>query len=423
MLIVFLIALFIAPQVWLKPFVGLPVDYIVYSVWLVLAVARGRFMPRGLQHADLAFLAFLFWLVVTTAVNGVHAGDPARNSPSSLGFFRDYAKYFMLFQLVIAEVRDLRGADRVGRLLLVFACILAVESFQHKLSSDHLGWAGQTLGWVDPDVLAAGGTGRTRWVSIFDGPGVFCVVFTTALPFALRYLDRQRPGLTKLMGLILSFGLLLAVYVNGSRGGFLAALAILAVYGGLRYGVSLPKLAMGLGLSAALFIAAPSHLTQMRDESRSADHRVDMWAEGIEMATYNPIFGIGRGNFRNYSSRLIAHNSAIEIMGEMGFVGLFFWVTLIYLCAKGVWQTYVAADHWTTRSLMLGVGISLAGYLISSMFVTLEYETFYLLLGLCAAAGMAGGRRVVLTRKDARNVLGLIVCFFVVTKAFVMAYY
>ena len=423
MLVVFLITLYIAPQVWLQPFVGLPVDYIIYPVWLIVALARGRFMARGIQHSDLMFIGFLLWLGVSTVVNGFHPGDDVRHMPSSLGFLRDYSKFFLLFQLVIAEIPNLKKADHLGRWILFFACVLVVESVQHKLHPEHLGWAGQRLGWVDPSVLAEGGTGRTRWVSIFDGPGVFCVVFTAALPFALRYLDTGQSLPRKILGTVTTLGLIVAVYLNGSRGGFLTTLALLALYAGLRYRLSLTKMALGAVLSLTLFMAAPSHLSTMRDDSRSADHRVDMWAEGIEMVTYYPVFGVGRGNFVNYSSRLIAHNSAIEILGEMGLVGGFFWVALIYLCAKGVWMAYVSATQRRTKSLLVAIGLSLAGYLISSMFVTLEYATFYLLLGLCAAAAMATGQRLMLTRKDLRNILGLMAVWLVLLKAFVMSYY
>jgi O-antigen ligase len=324
---------------------------------------------------------------------------------------------------VLASARDLKGVQNIGRWLLVFGVIFVVESIQHKTSPTLTGWAGQSLGWIDPEVLAAGGTGRTRWVHIFDGPGVFCVIFTTALPFALRYLDPGQPPLRKVLGGLAAVALMFAIFLNGSRGGFLATLFILAMYTLLRFRISPGKLAAGVSLSAVLFLMAPSHLTTFRDDSRSADHRVDMWAEGIEMASHNPLLGIGRGNFRGYTSELVAHNSAIEIMGEMGFVGLMLWVALIYVCAKGVWLAYRTAPNQATRSLMAAVLIALGGYVVSAMFVTLEYETFYLLLALTAAAGLAAGQKLMLTRKDAQYILGIVVVWFVVLKGFVMAYY
>lgn len=420
MLVVFLTCLFLAPQVWLGPLVGVPTDFLIYPLWLALTVAQRRLMPRGVQHMDVVFGLFLFWLVLTTLVNGFH---PSRGygNPSSVGQFINYAKFFVLFQLVLGYVRNRGRAARFGHLLVAFAAILVVESIQHKLTG--VGWAGQGLGWVDPDVLKAGGTGRTRWVHIFDGPGVFCVIFTTALPFVLQYLDKWQPARRKVFGALATLALLLAIYLTGSRGGFLATLFMLMFYVALRYRVSPARLVAGAGLSAVLFLVAPSQLTTMRDQSRSADYRIEMWAEGIEMVTQNPVFGIGRGNFIRYTAKLIAHNSAIEIMGEMGFVGFSFWVALIYLCAKGTWRTYTTTSDPATKSLAAAALLSLGGYIVSSMFVTLEYETFYLLLGLCAGVGLLSGDPVRLTRRDIRNVLAVVACWFVVLKVFVMMYF
>jgi len=422
MLIVYLTTLFLAPQVWLPPFVGLPVDYIIYPIWLVVTIIQRRWMPKGLRPADLMFLFVLGWLVLTTLANGFHPGQAWRSGPSSIGFIINYTKFFLLFQFMVGYAKDLRRVEYVGRWLLVFAGILVVESIQQKLVSPHIGWAGQSLGWTEPEILAAGGTGRTRWIHIFDGPGVFCVIFTTALPFALFYLDKWQSTARKVFGAAASLALLVAIYFTGSRGGFLATLAMLALYIALRYRVSIFALIIGAGLSAVLFVAAPSQLTTMRDESRSAEHRIDMWAEGIEMATQNPVFGIGRGNFGRYSGTLIAHNSAVELMGETGFVGLFFWVGLIYFSAKGAYRAYMTTENVVIRSLMSATLISLAGYVVSSMFVTLEYETFYILLGLCSAAGIAAGQRVVLTGKDLALIVAIIGIWFVLLKVAVMAY-
>jgi hypothetical protein len=49
-------------------------------------------------------------------------------------------------------------------------------------SSDGTGWAGQPFGWIDESAAQIGLDARIKWVGIFDGPGVFCTVFTVALP-------------------------------------------------------------------------------------------------------------------------------------------------------------------------------------------------------------------------------------------------
>lgn len=112
-----------------------------------------------------------------------------------------------------------------------------------------------------------------------------------------------------------------------------------------------------------------------------------MWAEGVEMVRYNPVFGIGKGNFLSYTSKLIAHNSAIEIMGETGAPGLFLWLGIIYMGYKTLLAGYRKSEDLRVQSYIVAIGLSIAGYLLSSMFVTLEYETFYFLLAISAAVG------------------------------------
>ena len=82
---------------------------------------------------------------------------------------------------------------------------------------------------------------------------------------------------------------------------------------------------------------APSYLTQVDDPEKSSDHRIEMWTEGFEMVTQNPVFGIGRGNFQKYTGKLIAHSSPTEIMGETGVIGLLAWIGIIYLGFKSLY--------------------------------------------------------------------------------------
>lgn len=153
-------------------------------------------------------------------------------------------------------------------------------------------------------------------------------MFTVALPFALQYLAGAYPLWKRLLALFLLSPLFLyAIYSTGSRGGFLTTLAIGGGWVVSRYKISFNKLLL-MGIGGAVFmVPGPANPTSTTDSSRSAQNRVNMWIEGLEMVQFNPIFGIGKGNFGPYTGRLIAHNSGhIEIMGEMGMVGLFLWV-------------------------------------------------------------------------------------------------
>jgi len=405
--------LFIAPQLWLEPFIGLRTDYIFFPVWMIYAATKPRL---ELTSQDKFLLLFYVWLIVSIFVNGFSSN--ANATPVMVG----YTRFILIYFLVRKTVINKDDLEIVAKLILLFIGYLVAEGIAHKLSSDGIGWAGQTLAWVDASVLKAGGTGRTRWVNIFDGAGVFCVVYTLMLPFTLRYFDKEYSIKTKIFALFLILPLLLATYYTGSRGGLLAAVAVIGLYIAVRNKISFSKIITASALASLLFLLAPSHLTSVRDENRSAQHRVDMWFEGVEMLQQNPVFGIGRGNFKRYTSRLIAHNSAIEIMGELGLVGFFFWSGIIYMAFKNIFIVAKSTDDARLLSLNQAVGLSIVGMLVSAMFVTLEYETFYFLLALPAALATSVNEKVEFTLTDAKYLLAIIFSWVILLKAFIMIY-
>lgn len=415
MIFIYLITLFIAPQLWIEPFIGLRVDYYVYALWIFLIIFTKDRNPLVLNIADMFFLLMLLWIVLSMVTNGGF-------HEKSTDIVINHSKWFVLFKLVSITVSTPRRFKTTVLMLVFFALVLSIESIQHRANPTGLGWAGQSLGWIDPSAKAAGVAGRTRWINIFDGPGVFCVVFTTALPFLLQYLVAPFRGSIRLLGLSLIGLLLIAIYFTGSRGGFLATLALFALFGAIHFKVSLTKIIAFGSVIGLVFMLAPSYLTTMDDQSKSAKHRIDMWIEGVEMIQQNPVFGIGKGRFAHYTGRLIAHNSAIEIMGETGFPGLFFWIGLIYLSLKNVIYYVLEVEDNNIRSYALALGLSVAGYIISSMFVTLEYETFYFLLGLCVALGLQLKQPVPFTGQDFRRISIITIGWVVLIKIFLMIY-
>lgn len=415
MIFIYLITLFIAPQLWIEPFIGLHTDYYIYPLWILVVILTKDRNPFVLNIADIFFLLMLLWIVLSMVANG---GFHEKSNDVII----NYSKWFVLFKLISITVATPKCFKAVALFLVFFALVLSIEGIEHRISVLGLGWAGQSLGWIDPSAKDAGIAGRTRWINIFDGPGVFCVIYTTALPFLLQYLVAPFRGSVRLLGLSLLGLLLVAIYFTGSRGGFLATLALFALFAAIHFKISPIRIMVFGSILGLVFMLAPNYITTMDDQSKSARHRIDMWIEGVEMIQQNPVFGIGKGRFVHYTNRLLAHNSAIEIMGETGFPGLFFWIGLIYFSLKSVIYYMREAESDSIRSYALALGLSVVGYIISSMFVTLEYETFYLLLGLCTALGLQLKKPVPFARQDFKRISIITVGWVVVIKAFLMAY-
>lgn len=413
----FLTALMIAPQLWFGPVLDLRVDLLVYPLWLAVLTARGRLSEVFRFTAmDWALAGLFGWFLLSHLINGSGAVGTAQ--------LADYAKWFVLYRLLVASIDTPQNLHRAALVFLVMALILTVEGVQHKNSEQGLGWANQPFAWTDPSAAAIGLETRTRWVGIFDGPGVFCVVYTVALPFALSHLTRAHAMTVRLLALtVLVPGLLLAIYYTGSRGGMLTAMAITGAFIASRFKLSIKKLVLFAALGVAVLAAAPAYLTSTRDESNSAQNRVSVWAQGLTMAGNNPVFGVGKGNYKLYTSTLIAHNSGLEILGETGFPGLFLWFTVLYLAFKQLWERWAQSIDTQERELLLAVGLSLAGYFISSLFVTLEYETYYCLLALAGSVRNWSERPASLTRRDVFILLAFMAVFVGGFRTFVMRYW
>lgn len=417
MLIIFiyLTTLFIAPQLWIEPFVGMRVDFYVYPLWMLALFFAKEKNPLALTAQDKFFLLMLLWMFLSTAMNGFH--------DRSTEILVNYSKWFVLYKLVSMTVTSAGRLRAVALMLVFFAVVLAWEGIEHKTSASGLGWAGQTLGWIDPEAAASGEPGRTRWINIFDGPGVFCVIYTIALPFVMQYLVAPFGFGARLWGMGLLTLLLVAIYFTGSRGGFLTTLVLFALFVAVRYRVSLVKIAFVGTVISMAFMLAPSYITTLDDPSKSSKRRVEMWVEGVEMVQQNPLFGIGKGNFIKYTGKLVAHNSSIEIMGETGLPGLFFWVGLIYMALKNLLFYIRESEDERDKAYAIALGLSVLGYIASSMFVTLEYETLYFLLGLCAAMGYRLKQPNLFTERDFWAISAMTLGWAIFIKVFVMFYF
>ena len=421
MIFLYLITLIIAPQLWIEPFVGLRTDVLIYPLWFVVIVLSGKMNYFfKFKSIDYFILLFIFWVILSAIVND--------QNEFTTKIIVDYIKWFILYRLIVTTIgNDIDKLKSVVLKMLFLIYIIVWEGIEHKFSSNGIGWAGQPLGWVDQSVLDAGGTGRTQWINIFDGPGVFCVLYTVALPFIIQYFDKHYSSKKKLFALIALIPLLMAIWYTGSRGGLLATLGIFASYGVIRVaktmGISISRILFMGALSFSVLMLAPSHLTQVKDDNNSAQHRVDMWMQGIEMVQQNPLFGIGKGNYASYTGTLIAHNSSIENMGELGMPGLFFWVGFLYIAFRYLYLFSSTSTNPLYISYSNATALSLIGYLLSSMFVTLEYETMYFLLALASVFGNAYGKEIKIRQKDYVIIGSICIGWVFLLKVFVSLYY
>jgi len=169
---------------------------------------------------------------------------------------------------------------------------------------------------------------------------------------------------------------------------------------------------------AALVAMGPSRMaTLSEDLGASSRERLVAWGYGNYMLKSNPIFGVGKGRFMEFSDQShAAHNSFVHTYAELGLFGYFFWLGLVLSCMKDthVLSRLESRDRRTleVRGLARATLAALVGFMAASFFLSRQYVlALYLFFGIAAALRVVGGQYVTETRplfdfqRDTRKLL------------------
>ena len=224
--------------------------------------------------------------------------------------------------------------------------------------------------------------------------GYLLLVLPLTIAFAL-----SRKGWQRLGGFLGSALMATVLYTTSSRGGLLGVLILALVGAGFFIAQSRGKqrqqrlagclfaLAVVLliifnhprvqELVKPSFIATAQPVVQV---DQSTQERLLMWRTGLNILKNRPLFGVGSGNMarvynlyrpletgRGGSHIQQLHNTPIQIMGELGLVGLGA-VVLLFGCLSRLWyRLYQKLSEPTERKLLYGVGGGLLAYGVSSL--------------------------------------------------------
>ena len=174
------------------------------------------------------------------------------------------------------------------------------------------------------------------------------------------------------------------IFQTQSRGGLVAAMLVPAIYLLRRYGpvslipagvVALPVLLLGGRSGEAADVS-----TQMRYEA---------WATGLDMFHHSPIFGVGPRMFGEHHF-LTAHNSFVLTLAELGLVGMFLFVCVLYLSIKAliVGIRTLSEEPGTQAAQVWGMTLlaSMAGIVFQINTLSFAYHSvLWIFFGLCGA--------------------------------------
>lgn len=360
------------------------------------AIALYLFDHSETRQSRDVFVASTKYVVILLAWTALSVPGALVASHSFDLLVNNFVKTVLMYFIIAGSIRDTRDVERLAATYLASATLYAfvvITRFD----------------------LGAGQSWRLGHLYYYDAND-FATFAVTALPFGLYFLHAARRSLTRALAALSLAILTLAFVYTGSRGGFLAIVAV-ALFIVARYtGVAVRWKLLTTALVAAVFLSTASdqYWKQMSTIFSDADYnhteeagRMQIWSRGVGYMLDNPVFGVGAQNFQSAEGMLspfahrqqlglgvrwnAAHNTFVQVGAELGLPGLVIFVCIIGSAFRVLSRARrVGAGTPDARHTQLSQALTAAliGFVVGAFFLSLAYsEMFYALIAL--AVGFA----------------------------------
>jgi O-antigen ligase len=361
----------------------------IASIGLYLLVQSGqRRIGRLRSRPTTVLLGLLLWAGLSAPF--------ALNQGVAIRSWIDYTVTVLMTLVVAGSVRRVRDVERLSFVyfaVTVFYTAIVLSRFQLGSADWRLG----RLYYYDANDLAT--------------------LIVTAMPLGLYFVLGQRRTAVRVTALIGLAVLAVGLIRSGSRGGFIALLA-LATFVLLGF-TTIPARARIAGLAVLLTMlfgtASDRYWEQMQtllnpkqDYNLTSDAgRVKIWSRGLGYMAQRPVVGVGMQNFHVAEGTIsplarlqergigvrwgAAHNCFIQVAAELGVPGLLLFV--------GLFGTTIAMLRRTARTarsalpprrdvarLAQSLTAALVGFAVGAFFLSLAYaDLLYMQVALAIA--------------------------------------
>jgi O-antigen ligase len=219
---------------------------------------------------------------------------------------------------------------------------------------------------------------------LHDPNEVALAVCAGGIGLLIGFMLRKRRTASKLVMVAGVLLLVATVVLTKSRGGLIVAMLVPGVYIVRRFGLA--------AIAPAALLAIPVLLLGGRsggNADMSTLLRYEAWKAGLDMFASSPFYGVGAQRFVDFHY-LTAHNSYVLTLAELGVVGMFLFVTLIYLSIKTLYVGLrelaripgtAAAQVWGMALMSAMIGIAFQINTLSMAY----HSVVWLFLGLVGA--------------------------------------
>ncbi|MBU0467604.1 MAG: O-antigen ligase family protein [Candidatus Omnitrophica bacterium] len=397
-LFLFIVFTFLRPQEWVPGMIG----WTVIDVFAVLALV-------GLLFERMATKQKVFAAVPQNKLILLFFGSILMSHVAHTYFWGLRFSFFSFLPVLILFYLTLNGLDTEKKFKIIFWLIIIMNMILVKQGYDQFnnfyGWAGQP---ITIDRGPAGVVHRINWIGILGDPNDQALSFVVAFGFLLPFVIGKSGIMTRIFSCAGSGWLLYGVYLTNSRGGILAVLATIFFFFVRKTRKFLLGGIIGGVFGAGFLVFAPSRMSELSSSSGSGSSRLDLWYGGIQLFKQNPIFGRGYGMFMEQLPQ-VAHNSFVQAAAELGIVGLFLWIAILYSAIKGCW--IVQDKCKAMESYAIALQSSIVGFSAAAFFLTRTYNILLFILIALSGSLMHvywekdSTVKYDLTKKDLRNIL------------------
>ena len=369
--LIYLFCIFIRPQDWMPALEQVPVALIlVGSAYFFLLIELLAFRKEGFAKVpqNRMMLGFMFAILMSHLVHTYFDGI--------IKAVNDFLIIFLSFYLILNALNTKRKFTIALWMIVLMIFFLAPQGIYQNATG--VGWAGQKIMYeVHRDET------RINWVGIFSDPNDLVLTFNVAVGIILAFIFGRVFFLARIINLIMLGYLFYGIYLTNSRGGIVSLVATMFFY----FTRKTKRWFLGgiIGTIAVfgIFAFGPSRVSIMDVHESSAMGRVELWYNGILMIKANPIFGVGYDMFMAELPQT-AHNSFILATAELGFVGLFFWMALIYCSFRGM--SIIQENDPKLFNYALGLQTALISFCVAAFFLSRTYVIIpYIIFALCGA--------------------------------------
>jgi len=362
----------------------------------ILAIALYLLDRSEERRSRLLWTGSSKWLVALLAWMVLSVPGALVASDSFELVFGNFIKTVLMFFVLAGAVRNGGDVERLTGVYLASAVI----------------YAAVVLSRFD---VGAGDDWRLNRLYYYDSND-FAAFALTALPLALYFACRPGRRRVKVLAWAALAMLGVAFIRAGSRGGFLALLAmggfIVFKYNALRLRTRLTALA--LFSVVILGSAGDKYWEQMETIVSDTDYnhtqetgRLQIWSRGIGYMMRNPVLGVGPGNFASAEGLLsplaerqqfgvgvrwsAPHNIFIQVAAELGMPGLALFTGVMasaFLSLRRSDRSSRAAGESppVAPELIQALMASLIAFVVGGLFLSLAYAEFpYTLIALAVA--------------------------------------